>query len=176
MRFKPSETAGGVTVELGPDEAQFPPIPLPEVHLKKILVPIDFSECSSKAVAYAAALAKQFHASVHLLHVQTPPTPIPALIDFPVAAEGSKEVQEKLQRVARSVDPAITREITVLVGTPEDEIVSAIDDNNIDLVIFGTHGRTGLQHWLQGSVTERVLRRATCPVLIVRQEEHDFVG
>ena len=176
MRFKPSETAGGVTVELGPDEAQFSPIPLPEVHLKKILVPIDFSECSSKAVAYAAALAKQFHASVHLLHVQTPPTPIPALIDFPVAAEGSKEVQEKLQRLARSIDPAITRQITVLVGTPEDEIVSAIDDNNIDLVIFGTHGRTGLQHWLQGSVTERVLRRATCPALIVRQEEHDFVG
>ena len=105
-----------------------------------------------------------------------PPTPIPALIDFPVAAEGSKEVQEKLQRLARSIDPAITRQITVLVGTPEHEIVSAIDDNNIDLVIFGTHGRTGLQHWLQGSVTERVLRRATCPVLIVRQEEHDFVG
>jgi len=176
MRFKPSETAGGVTVELGPDEAQFPPIPLPEVHLRKILVPIDFSDCSKKAVAYAAALAKQFHASVHLLHVQARPTPIPAVIDFPVAPESGEEARENLRNLARSIDSTITNQITVAVGDPEDEILRAIDENNIDLVIFGTHGRTGLQHWIHGSVTERVLRRANCPALIVRQEEHDFVG
>ena len=160
MRFKPSDTPGGVTVELGPDETQLPPIALPEVHLKKILVPIDFSDCSRKALAYAAALGKQFHASVHLLHVQSIPKPIPAVIDFPVPAEATDELRENLRKLAGSVDPAVTRQVSVVVGTPDDEILRAIDENNIDLVIFGTHGRTGLQHWIHGSVTERVLRRA----------------
>ena len=177
MRFKPSENSGALTVELGRDEKQFPPIPLPEIHLKKILVPIDFSECSKKALAYAETLAKQFQASVHLLHVQATPTPIPVVNDFPlIDPEKTREAERNLRELGHSLDRAISRQITIVHGKPEDEIVRAIDDNNIDLVILGTHARGALQHWLLGSISERVLRNASCPVLIVREKEHDFVN
>jgi universal stress protein A len=176
MRFRPSETSGSLTVELRPDEKQFPAIPLPEIHLKKILVPIDFSDSSKKALAYAEALARQFQASVHLLHVQAMPTPVPMVMDFPIVdPEAARNAEKELRELASSLDASITRHMTVLPGRAEDEIVRAIEENNIDLVILGTHTRGALQHWLLGSMSERVLRNAFCPVLIVREKEHDFI-
>src|SRR5262245_56329809 len=138
-------------VELGRDEKAFPAIPLPEIHLKKILVPVDFSERSKKALAYAEALAKQFQAAVHLLHVTEIPTPIPAVMDFPpVDPEVRRDAERKLRDLALAIDPAVTRRISVVSGWPEDEIVRSIDENNIDLVILGTHTRGALHHWLLG--------------------------
>jgi len=177
MRFKPSENQGRLAIQLESDEKELPPIPLPEIQLHKILVPIDFSECSKKALAYANALARQFQASVHLLHVQGTPTPIPAIIDFPIIDPETKhEAERRLHEMARILDPSISRQMTIVPGKPEEEIVRAIDETNIDLVILGTHNRGALQHWLLGSISERVLRHASCPVLIVREKEHDFIA
>jgi universal stress protein A len=176
MKIKPANKRRGVLLELGPNESRLPSDTL--FRLKRILVPVDFSDCSKKALAYAVPFAKQFGAEIVLTHVVHPFIPAPELTPIQtdaIIAEmrgGGKSELEKL-RLSITDDVKIT---TVLrVGHPAHEIVKAAAETDADLILLSTHGRTGLGRVFFGSVAEHVTRYARCPVLTVREREHEFV-
>ena len=151
------------------------------LNLKKILVPIDFSEDSKKALKYALRFAEQFGASITLLNVVEPityPTDsgfVPAEMQT-MAATMQAEAKTSLNALAKQViKPPLTGEALVRTGSPYLEISSLARKRDIDLIIIGTHGYTGLKHLFLGSTAERVVRHAPCPVLTVRQKEHEFI-
>ena len=180
MKFKPSSKGGGVLVELSPDEVQLPPevseLPtqsLPVFNLRKILVPVDFSECSEKALQYAIPFAKQFGAEITLVHVIQYSVQAPEMI---LAADTTQAAKEGVDALVQKVGDAVMCRAVVRVGKPADEIVEAATQGGADLIILSTHGRSGLAHLLLGSTAEQVVRHAPCPVLVVREREHDFVS
>ncbi len=147
------------------------------IKLDRILIPTDFSDCSERARTYACELAKRFTAELHLLHVVVP-LPIP--VHMSTVPEELLEPEESARQALESWnDPAYeaARKVvrTIVTGTPFIEIVRYARENQIDLIVVGTHGRSGLMHSLIGSVAERVVRKASCPVLTVRPEGHQFV-
>lgn len=149
--------------------------------IQQILVPTDFSECSQKAVEYAIAFAKQFGASLTLLHVLEP-VAYPVGSDYMLGevqnldAKFQDEAHERLMDLTRSVvAPDIPAVPMVRIGSAWQEITEIARDRDIDLIIIGTHGYTGLKHLVLGSTAEKVVRHAPCPVLTVREKEHEFV-
>ena len=150
------------------------------IALKNILVPSDFSECSNAAVRYGLELARAFNARIHLLHVVQDPYTQPWAAEAFPAAIGDLLMQwqeETQQRLTESLPPAERGRATVLsvVAQPVSEILRYASASGIDLIVMGTHGRGTMAHMLIGSVAERVVRRAPCPVLTVRYPEHEFV-
>jgi len=150
--------------------------------LKTILVPTDFAEPSAQALTYGRHFARQFGATLHVLHtVQN--VMIPGGAEVPVAAV--QQVEQGLESVAqRQMDELITEDdrtsfgvVTAVRSAPSAaaDIVDYARAHAIDLIVMGTHGRGVLGHLLMGSVAERVVRSAPCPVLTVRTEERDFV-
>lgn len=146
------------------------------ITLERILLPTDFSECSERARSYACEMAKRFTAELHVLHV-VPPVSLPPYVG-PVPQqllEFEKEAREELEQWNDPAFGEIKVVRSVSGGTPFVEIVRYAREQNMDLLVLGTHGRTGLAHALIGSVTEKVVRKAHCPVLTVRPEAHQFV-
>jgi universal stress protein A len=149
--------------------------------LKKILVPVDFSETSTKAFQYALKFAEQFDCEITLLHVVQPISPIigaPLAVEvFPDAEDESSEAEKNLAvLVAESHgDGANSVNSSVRIGHPPNEITKAAKDMDVDLIIIATHGYTSWRHLCIGSTAERVVRTAPCPVLVVRQKEHEFI-
>lgn len=146
------------------------------ITLKKILVPTDFSKHSIKAVQYAAELANKFEAEVHLLHVVDAIPMTDGLYIPPVAkSEIDANVTRELEGV--SVKPLNESKVTRshVDGRPFVEVIRYASNNEIDLIVLGTHGRGAVAHMLLGNVAEKVVRKASCPVLVVRDEQHDFV-
>jgi len=147
------------------------------ITLERILVPTDFSECSETARSYAAELAKRFTSELHLLHVVAPMAlpgyvgPIPEQLLHP--EEGARQALEQWSEPAFEDAKDVVR--TVITGTPFVEIVRCAREQDVDLIVMGTHGRSGVTHMLIGSVTEKVVRKAPCPVLTVRPQGHQFV-
>ena len=143
-----------------------------EFDVRKILVPVDFSQCSLAGAMHAALLAKTLDATVCFIHVVYPPGPV--LVDR-VSGEISR--RNELQRADARLNMeafmkldflrGIKCESEIRTGYPIDEICSETSRPDIDLVISSTHGRTGLDHMLLGSVAEHVVRYAECPVMIV---------
>ena len=155
------------------------------IAIKTILLATDGSEGSSKAMTYAMSLARQYGGRVVALHVidqrwdeQTRAAFVeigPELMQklhSGNAQEARRILQEVADAGAKSGVPVETRMAT---GIPFEDIVRIGKELPADLIIMGTHGRTGVSHLLLGSVAEKVIRRAHCPVLTVRREEHDFV-
>ena len=180
MKFKPTNKIGGVIVELGPQETQLPeefsaPTSAPPTpfKLKKIFVPVDFSECSKKALQYALPLARQFDAELTLLHVVQPYPAVPEM--YPVNVESGRDAEKDLKALRRMTCDAIPSQTLLRVGAPHLEIIQAAKEIGADLIVLSTHGHTGLAHVFLGSTAERVVRHAACPVLVVREREHDFV-
>ena len=147
--------------------------------MKKILVPIDFTDGSIKALDYATFLAGALSATLHLLHVVEKPhlavggTPFlsfssPELVDRLVRA-----ADERMTALASARAPALQVEQASCVGVPYTEIVRYASENDIDVIVIGTHGRGEFTHLLLGSVAERVVRTAPCPVMTVRQPSAD---
>lgn len=148
--------------------------------ITRILVPTDFSVHSDRALHYATTLAGRFNATVEVLHVVEDPfvagawTPaaaapnIPELLDDLVAAARGR--LQDLQATAREEGVRFTTTVltTVLSGRPADSITEYAAAEHFDLIVMGTHGRSGVSHALLGSVAERVVRAASCPVLTVR--------
>jgi nucleotide-binding universal stress UspA family protein len=152
------------------------------IDLRRILVPTDFSKHSHNALSYAAAFAEKFGAELYLLHVvQDLALFIPEAVSVappvtPPIEQMTAAVKEALQRVVREEDLGRFKvHCDVREGTPFYEIIQYAKENDLDLIIMGTHGHTGLAHVLLGSVTEKVVRKAPCPVLTVRDPEHEFV-
>lgn len=144
--------------------------------LKRILVPVDFSNCSRKALDYARPFAKQFGAELILLHVMEPFVALSVPEMLPEKTEWSAErVQGTLEELRAMVSDDIASRAMVRQGSPHVEIVDVARELDVDLIILSTHGRTGLDHVLLGSTAEKVVRRAACPVLIVREHEHEFI-
>lgn len=151
------------------------------IELKRILVATDFSKHSQVALQYAAAFSKAFNAEVVLCHALEKPD---FLSQLPPVAEGYfppniSELQEKharvqCEQVLASVGLSQAR-VLLVHGNPAGEIVKAAGEEGADLVIVGTHGRGALAHILLGSVAEKIVRSAPCPVLTVRSGEHEFV-
>jgi universal stress protein A len=187
MKVKPSNKTrrGGVVVELGPKDVQMPDsgstavvTALPTFKLKRILVPLDFSECSKKALRYAVPFARQFGASLSLLFVVQPYYPVSDMVpmDIDLLDERMRKTSEaELTALKDSLEPDLKASAMVRAGNPHVEIVEAARELGADLIILSTHGRTGLSHVLMGSTTERVVRHANCPVLVLRENEHEFV-
>ncbi len=181
MNIKPSKKPGNVVVEVAAkDTALLAQGNASQFRLKKILVPIDFSDCSKKALQYALAFAKQFDASLVLLYVvetNYAGTEFGGL-DYVLLENESRETGQKLiaelaQTVVGNSAPV---ETLVRAGRPVMEITDAAKEKNVDLIIISTHGHTGLKHLLLGSVSENVVRHAPCPVLTVREREHEFLA
>ncbi len=155
------------------------------ITIKTILLPTDGSVCSSKAMAYALSFAKQYGGRVVALHVIDRRWEEQTRVAFAeVGQDLTRKIRdgyaEEARRILQEVADAGARagvsvETRMVTGIPFDDIVRIGADLPADLIIMGTHGRTGVSHLLLGSVAEKVVRRAPCPVLTVRQEEHDFV-
>jgi nucleotide-binding universal stress UspA family protein len=150
------------------------------IQLKTILIPTDFSECSDAAVKYGFALANAFGASVHLLNVVQDPYTMPWAADAFAAPVGDMLTDWEAQAKRRLVEsvPDTSASPTVLttrIGSPASEIVRYATQHPTDLIVLGTHGRGPLGHILLGSVAERVVRTAPCPVLTVRHPQREFV-
>ena len=144
------------------------------IAVKNILVATDFSAASDAALLYARTLAEQFGARLHVLHVLENVF-LRATVADPRAAEATalKRLHERLTDDDRQRLRAAA--VTAKSDAPAGEIVAYAEASNIDLVVMGTHGRSGVSHFLVGSVAERVVRTAPCPVLTVRHPEHEFV-
>jgi nucleotide-binding universal stress UspA family protein len=151
------------------------------ISLKKILLPTDFSEYSEAAREYACSFVEKFRAELHLLHVLQDliaMSPEPGM-SFPPPGDYMKDLEASaVQALAKRPGDALPGDYTVLRnvrhGSPFLEIIRYAKELDIDLIVMGTHGRTGLAHVLLGSVAEKVVRKAPCPVLTVRHGEHKF--
>jgi len=156
------------------------------IRLEKILVPVDFSEYSQKAVRYGVELAKDRKASLTLLHVINQRI-IDAVHELSVkdykgdfvevmrkmVSEREAELQQMVPQDWREGIPELAFEIRK--GRPSEEVIKYAKEQGMDLIVVGTHGRSALASALLGSVANTVVLRAPCPVLVVRAIEHDFV-
>jgi universal stress protein A len=163
-----------------PNPAASAPSAAPAViQLKKILTPIDFSDASKKALKYALAFAKQFQASLHLLHVvefATVGSEFGAVELSRLVEDMQENAQQQLiQWVKDEIGGQVPSEAVVRTGRPYAEIITTAQELEIDLIIIASHGHSSLAHVLLGSTVERVVRQGFCPVLVVRPQEHEFV-
>jgi nucleotide-binding universal stress UspA family protein len=150
------------------------------ITLKTILVPSDFSDCSDEALRYGLELARRFDARLHLLHVVQDPVAQPWAAEgfsvplFEVVEQWQKQAEERLRAAVPDADKGRVT-VAAVVATPYAEILDYASAHEVDLIVMGTHGRGGVSHMLLGSIAERVVRRAPCPVLTVRRPQHGFV-
>lgn len=188
MKVKPSSKRGRVLVELDPDDRLMAGAETGKgnaaaaFQLKRILVPVDFSDCALKALEYALPFARQFGASILLVHVVQlhyggalyGPVDFPDLEkDFQVDSESRLTA---LKQQTAEAEEEVTVETRSLSGRPATEIARIAAEEDVDLIVLSTHGYTGLKHMFMGSTAEQVVRHAPCPVLVVRQKEHEFVA
>lgn len=140
------------------------------------LVPVDFSEYSDHALDYALSLASQLQSRLTLLHVIQPLMVGGAdigMVPYAYAQQLEEETRESMQKCLDRINAAgLKGEGMVVHGVPWQEIVDMAKNRHNDLIIMGTHGRTGIKHVLLGSVAEKVVRLAPCPVLVVRLPEN----
>jgi nucleotide-binding universal stress UspA family protein len=152
------------------------------IALKKVLVATDFGEAADAALAYGRALARTFGATLHVLHVVDD---VYVRLGGDAYAAVLPELQQDTERLARQrlaelvVDndtpPLPTEPVVLTASATASAIVDYAASTSIDLIVVGTHGRTAVAHLLMGSVAERVVRTAHCPVLTVRHPEREFV-
>jgi len=148
------------------------------IKIKKILYPTDFSEPSKVALEYAAELAKQFGAELEILHVMFDETQVVSFylpqvtmqsLSTDIETGSSKQLDEFISN--QTVLQGINYTTKLIKGTPFIEINKYAKETGADMIVIGTHGRTGLDHVLFGSTAEKVVRKAPCPVFTIRPEE-----
>jgi nucleotide-binding universal stress UspA family protein len=151
------------------------------IQLKRVLVPTDFSESAHHALTYGTSFAREYKAHLVLLHVVENLTVGYASDLFPVPmAEVFQEISgyartELAKLAADAREKGVKAEEHVVQGKPSAEIIRFASEGQVDMIVLGTHGKGMLDQALFGSTTERVVRRAPCPVLTVRMAEHEFV-
>jgi len=156
-----------------------------EIKIKTILVPTDFSEYVDLVMDYAVFLAKSFGARIKLLHVVQSVHLAEAInwMDAMVPPAGEINISEQLRKNAqkklgefreRYRAEGVEVEILISEGVPFVEIIQCLERESVDMVVMGSHGRTGITHLLMGSVAEKVVRKAPCPVLCIKPEGFKF--
>ena len=151
----------------------------------KILSATDFSEDSDLAISFAEELARRFTAEIILLHVDQPLPPVMVSPDMgPVMDVGAMTriaedqrmlAQKELDKIVNRLrDGGLKARSVLKVGSPFLEVIHTAQGEGADLIVLGTHGRTGLAHVLMGSVAERVVQKAPCPVLTIRHPDRKF--
>ena len=150
------------------------------VTLRKVLFPTDFSEPSEAGWTYALAFAKEFSAEVVLLHVVPDPPRLAEAYEMGFTPErfiqaATEEARRMMaEMIAKAADWRVQITPQVRQGVEFREIIQAAREAEADLIVMGTHGRTGLAHALIGSVAEKVVRKAPCPVLTVKHPKMTF--
>lgn len=149
------------------------------ISLKRILVPTDFSEPGKTALRYAVAFADQFGAALDLLHVVEPVPPsamISSISRDQLTRDLHKYAEEQMAQLhAEWDDYAFPVTKNIVEGYAFVEIVKFARSHKTDLIVMGTHGRGAIAHMFIGSVAEKTVRKAPCPVLTVTHPEHEFV-
>ena len=152
--------------------------------VQKILVPVDFSSCSRRALSYAAFWGARMGAQLDVLHVVSEPPSYGSMdvISLSMPQAGVRSFRDYAHQLAKdemgafldscSLPEGLKPNLSFVDGSPTHSILNVAEEHHYDLIVMGTHGRTGLSHALIGSVAERVLRKAPCPVLTVRQGVH----
>ena len=149
--------------------------------IRSILFPTDFSECSMKALPYALSFAESYSASLHVLHVfEQRIHPAFYIIDKTTPFDTDEGLRDRTldaldEFVYDELKDKIDFKCAVASGKPFVEIINYARANKIDLIVIATHGLTGLENMVIGSTTERVVRKAPCPVLSIKDPEHEFV-
>lgn len=144
------------------------------LQIHRILAPVDFSEYSANGVAHARELAATYRAGLDVLHVIEQPA-FPAMYGavmhelYGEVPDVNQDALEALQHLLAQADgPDVEMGLHVVQGRAAKEILQFIEDHDVDLVVMPSHGLSGLEHLLLGSIAEKVVRRATCPVLVVK--------
>jgi len=151
-----------------------------ELNIKKVLVPIDFSDYSKNSLKYAVNFAKHFGAELALIYVVEPIVYPPDFsmgqIAIPsVDLEMDKRAVEELNNLAKKEIPSDLKVKTIVkTGKPFIEIIETASEEDADLIIIATHGHSGVEHILFGSTAEKVVRKAPCPVLTLREPVKGF--
>ena len=152
----------------------------PAIQLRRILVPVDFSDPSSQAFSYAARFAQHFGGEITLLHV-VQQTPVAPFAGFPPYLQYVEQDFENAERTlqtfaAQHAHKSSTLHVVVRTGLAAHEIVETARDLDSDLIVIATHGYTGWKHFCIGSTAERVVRTAPCPVFVVREKQHELIS
>lgn len=136
---------------------------------KKILFPTDFSHCGDAALAYATSLARDTGATLLIVHVEEPPVAYGGGEMYYGVPEPATDDLKAMLAEVKPADESVPYEHHLIVGDPASAIARLADDENVDMIVMGTHGRAGLSRLLMGSVAEAVVRRAKCPVLTYKE-------
>ena len=151
--------------------------------IKKILLPTDGSESSEEALRYASSFVKEFNVKVFLLTVVEVPHRIYDVYADEIALDQQESrlltlVNTRLDNMEKRARDLGVKDIVKIsrFGHPYEEIINIAETENVDLIVMGTHGRSGIAHFLIGSVTEKVIRTAPCPVLVVRPNIHGMIN
>ncbi len=149
-------------------------------NIKNIMLPTDFSKLSLSAAQYAIDLAAQYNAKIHLLHIIEKTPPILTIHSLDLSEEKiiksiEDDAKESLQKVLEKIKKGnnVKIESVLRKGLDYQEIVNYSQKNEIDVIVIATHGRTGILHTLLGSVAEKVIRYAKCPVLVITPPENE---
>jgi universal stress protein A len=187
MNTNPTRNPGGVGLEPGPDvrgitvaHAASEKAAQPSFKIRRILVPIDFSSCSKKALQYAIPFAKQYGARLCLLYVGQGYYVVPELAPTDLMSYKLSERADTAAKLAsfatKEIPSTLAVDILVRNGQPALEIADVAKEIGADLIVISTHGYSGIKHVWFGSIAEQVVRHATCPVLVVRKSEHEFLA
>lgn len=151
--------------------------------IHKILIAVEDSQYSERATGYGIELAKKLGAEIALLHVNELPVATPYVADpllneppimMPEIIHAQEDASKKLlNKIAQSIGEEYTVYTFHKAGNPKDEILNTAEEWDADIIILGTHGRTGFDHFISGSVAEKVVRKAKCPVLIVPNKDSE---
>lgn len=152
------------------------------IKLKKILYPTDFSDSSLEALKYAISFAREFKAKLVLMHVVNEKVfseglNLPRVVSIEAL---EREMTAEAERQMKVIIPVEERgrldaETVIVRGNPFLEIIRYAHERDVDLIIIGTHGRSGVEHVIFGSTAEKVVRKAPCPVLSVKPSQREFV-
>lgn len=144
---------------------------------EKILFPTDFSESAENASRYAMSLAKKYGSKVYVIHVIEPFTYTTEFgLDFSAQL---KEMEASARRLLDDIVASIKRnnldvESVLITGEPFVEIIKYARKEQVDLIVMATHGRSGIEHMLLGSVAEKVVRKSPCPVMTIKKSGQTF--
>jgi len=145
------------------------------MEIKKILCPVDFSEISANALEYAVFLASHHHAELLLLHVvehlhEFEHYQILVFTPQELSEKMEKHAYEELNKLVEPIKETLKIETVIRQGKAFVEIIKETKEKDMDLIVVASHGRTGISHMLVGSVAEKVVRKANCPVLVFRDK------